>query len=48
MWVKSGVQSPNRFLADDQGEFKNKKFRDICESLLWKAFGGVVFVNAII
>ena len=33
MWVGSGLGAPNKFLADNGGEFSNKEYRDMCENL---------------
>lgn len=33
MWIGTGVGSPDKFLADNGGEFANEEFYDMCENL---------------
>ena len=33
MWIGTGVGSPEKFLADNGGEFANEEFIDMCENL---------------
>ena len=33
MWIGNGMRAPNKFLADNGGEFANAEYRDMCENL---------------